>query len=171
MSISFRNPRWLLSSLLLLAIPFLTFDFNPVFAEEEVEEPAENPVPEEGTEDPLTAAPKTELAPGQVSPSFLKARRNSSRTLLASDREAWAVWRFQDYVVFAEASLLKEKDAGDRVRAVVALMVQQKDAKSNRMLVIEKTQPELRAAWLKDSEAAQMAEKYAKLIKNAIPLN
>jgi len=45
---------------LLLAIPFLTLDFNQVFAEEEVEAPAENPVPaDDDTDDlPLRATPK-----------------------------------------------------------------------------------------------------------------
>ncbi|MDA1141068.1 MAG: hypothetical protein O3B01_21080 [Planctomycetota bacterium] len=171
MSHSLLSPRWLLSSLL-LAFPIIPFDSYRIYAEAEVEAPALNPEPADPDGDslPLRAAQKTHLDLGQSLPSFLNSERGFSRSLLASDNEVWKVWRFQDYVVFTAASITKQKDAGDQVRAIVALMIQQEDARKNGMLVIEKTQPQVKAAWLKTPEAVQMTDKYAQLISNATQL-
>lgn len=170
MSLSDLSPRWLLSSLL-LAFPIIPFDSYRIYAEAEVEAPAQNPEPEDDNDNlPLRAAQKTHLDLGLSLPSFLNSERSISRSLLASDKEVWKVWRFQDYVVFAAASITKQKDAGDQVRAIVALMIQQEDAKKNGVLVIEKTQPQVKAAWLKTPEAVQMTDKYAQLISNATQL-
>jgi len=49
-------------------------------------------------------------------------------------------------------------------------MVLQDDSQKNGMLVIEKTQPEVKAEWLKTPEVAQMTEKYAQVIKSATQL-